>query len=171
VTDSPFPVLVERLRDLAADPAAVADADLVGRFVRDRDPVAFEALVWRHARLVMGVCRRTLRHHQDAEDAFQAVFLLLARKAQRIRRGAARPAWLHTTAVRIARRRRRPVLVAEVPEQPIADPPPEAAETWAVLDAEVRRLPARLRAAFVLCGLEGRSHADKAISASSAATT
>lgn len=82
--------LVVRLRDHVADPAdGLADADLLQRYVRERDAVAFEALVWRHARLVMGVCRRALRHRQDAEDAFQATFLLLARKAQRIRRGAA----------------------------------------------------------------------------------
>jgi RNA polymerase sigma factor (sigma-70 family) len=166
MTDSPFPAIVSRLRDLAADPAAgVTDADLLARFVRQRDPVAFEALVWRHARLVMGTCRRTLRHRQDAEDAFQAVFLLLARKAHRIRRGNALPAWLHTTAVRIARRarsRRRPTPLPELPDVPTADPLPENAEALSILDAEVRRLSAPLRAAFVLCGLEGRTHADAA---------
>jgi RNA polymerase sigma factor (sigma-70 family) len=164
--DAPLTELVTRLRDLAAEPGdGVADADLLRRYVEERDAVAFEALVWRHARLVMGVCRRTLRHHQDAEDAFQATFLLLARKAHRIRRGALLPAWLHTTAVRVARRarsRRRPLLVADLPEQPTTDPLPEYVEAGAILDAEVRRLPARLRAAFVLCGLEGRSHADAA---------
>ncbi|HJZ89664.1 MAG TPA: sigma factor [Gemmataceae bacterium] len=103
--DAPLTELVAQLRDLAADPAeGVADADLLHRHVRDRDAVAFEALVWRHARLVMGVCRRQLRHHHDAEDAFQAVFLLLARKAHQLRRGSALSAWLHTTAVRVARR-------------------------------------------------------------------
>jgi RNA polymerase sigma factor (sigma-70 family) len=164
--DAPLIDLVTRLRDLAAEPGdGVADADLLRRYVQDRDAVAFEALVWRHARLVMGVCRRTLRHHQDAEDAFQATFLMLARKAHRVRRGEVLPAWLHTTAVRVARRarnRRRPVPVSQVPEQPTTDPLPESAEACAILDAEISRLPARLQAAFVLCGLEGRSHADAA---------
>src|SRR4051794_4695625 len=75
--------LLNRLRRACALPAAagVPDADLLDRFVRQRDEAAFELLVWRHERLVWGLCRRVLRDRGDAEDAFQATFLVLARKA------------------------------------------------------------------------------------------
>jgi len=165
--EAPLTELVAQLRDLAADPAdGVTDADLLHRYVRDRDAVAFEALVWRHARLVMGVCRRQLRHHHDAEDAFQATFLLLARKAHQLRRGSALSAWLHTTAVRVSRRaakRRRPVVTSDLPDQPTNDVSADVRESWAAVDDEVQRLPARLRVAFVLCELEGRTHAAAAV--------
>ena len=81
------------------------------RFAATRDEAAFELLVWRHGAMVLAACRRVLGHTEDAEDVFQAVFLVLARKAASVRRGTAVPAWLHRVAVRIARRtacRRRP---------------------------------------------------------------
>jgi len=164
--DAPLTELVAQLRDLAADPAeGVADADLLRRYVQDRDAVAFEALVWRHARLVMGVCRRVLRHHHDAEDAFQATFLLLARKAARLRRGNSLSAWLHTAAVRVAlhaRKRRGPVMSSELFDQISSDVPAEIREAGAFVDEEIRGLPSRLRTTFILCELEGRTHVDAA---------
>src|SRR2546429_411565 len=92
--------LVRRMRR-ELPPEGNSDADLLARFARARDASAFELLVWRHGALVLSACRRLLNNDADAEDAFQAVFLVLARKARGITRGAALPAWLHRTAVRI----------------------------------------------------------------------
>src|SRR3954468_19188428 len=91
------------VRHLLADPAAVSDADLLARFRAGRDQAAFELLVYRHGPLVWAACRRLLHDHHDAEDAFQAAFLALARRAGSIRRSASVPAWLHRVAVRAAR--------------------------------------------------------------------
>ena len=72
-----------------------SDAELLARFAQTRDEAAFELLVWRHGTMVLSACRRVLRHTEDAEDAFQAAFLILARKAASVSRGTALPAWLH----------------------------------------------------------------------------
>src|SRR5947209_13581172 len=105
--------LVGRLRDAVRhdQPGAPTDAELLRRWVRGRDEAAFELLVWRHGRLVLSVCRRLLRDTQDVEDAFQATFLVLVRKAGGIARRQALAAWLHTVASRVAlqaRARRKP---------------------------------------------------------------
>src|SRR5687768_731375 len=82
-----------------ADPPS--DADLLARFVRSRDEAAFELLLWRHADLVLSVCRRMVRDDHLAEDAFQATFLILARKASSVRRAGSVAAWLHRVARRV----------------------------------------------------------------------
>jgi RNA polymerase sigma factor (sigma-70 family) len=156
--------LLQRLRR-AAEPA---DAELLRRFVAGRDADAFAALVGRHGPMVLGVCRRVLRHPHDAEDACQATFLVLARRAAAVRRPGSVGCWLHGVALRVARRlaadaaRRRAV---EAPAPP--DVPPAAVEvTWrevqAVLDEELARLPERYRQPLVLCYLEGRTQAEAA---------
>jgi len=158
--------LVRRLRREATAPAESSDADLLARFIHARDDAAFELLVWRHGALVLAACQRILAHSEDAEDAFQAVFLVLARKAHSVARGAALPAWLHRVAVRIAARlarSRRPT--ATLPGEPQGKPDPDRvtqSETLGALDEEVNRLSERHRRAVVLCYLEGLSAAEAA---------
>lgn len=148
--------LLARHRAAAAD--APTDADLLARFARDRDPAAFELLVWRHGGTVLGVCRRALRDEHAAEDAFQAVFLVLARKAGTVRGNLG--GWLFKVARRVSTRAAaRRHAVCEPIDTP-APPEPDAAESAelrALLDAEVARLPERLRAAVVLCYLGDHS--------------
>jgi RNA polymerase sigma factor (sigma-70 family) len=162
-----LPDMVRRLRRLADPQAAgVSDAELVERYARSRDETAFELLLWRHGSMVHGVCRRLLRRAEDAEDAFQATFLTLVRKAATIRRGASLGAWLYQVAYRVALRARARV----TPDDgPVAEPQSSATceavdwqELGPVLDDEVRRLPARYRDSVILCYLEGRTHAEAA---------
>jgi RNA polymerase sigma factor (sigma-70 family) len=162
---------LERLRRRIGPEAAgeLSDACLLRRFAADRDAAAFEVLVWRHGPMVLGVCRRLLRHEQDAEDAFQAAFLTLARKAHSIGRSEAVAGWLYRVAHRIALRARtaaarrpggRPI------EESDAATGPDADALWrdlrTVLDEEIGRLPGRCREAFVLCCLQGKTYAEAA---------
>ena len=84
-----------------------ADADALGLYVRTRDPLLFADLMRRHGGLVWGVCRRALPHRPDAEDAYQATWLVLATNPGAVRSPAALPAFLHTVAVRVCRRVRQ----------------------------------------------------------------
>ena len=154
--------LTEAIRHLAADDPA-PDADLLGAFVRTRDPAAFAALVRRHGPMVLGVCRRLLGHH-DAEDAFQATFLVLARRAAAVVPRDRLAGWLYGVAYRTAlegrrmaarRRAREAPLTDSV--QPAAEPEAPVADMSALLDRELCRLPDRLRLPVVLCDLEGRT--------------
>jgi RNA polymerase sigma factor (sigma-70 family) len=156
---------------LAADRAAdgLSDADLLRVFTATADQAAFAALVRRHGPLVVGVCRRTARHAQDAEDAFQATFLLLARRAGSIRRRESLAGWLHGVAFRMSRnanraaaRRARHERGAWGPGREPESPATQAAlrDLQALLDEEVARLPDLYRAPFVLCCLEQRASAD-----------
>src|SRR5580700_7726612 len=81
-----------------------ADAALLSRYTAANDPVAFADLVRRHGPVVYGVCRRMLGHVQDAEDAFQATFLVLARRARSVQNPNALSAWMYGTAVRVCRK-------------------------------------------------------------------
>jgi RNA polymerase sigma factor (sigma-70 family) len=166
--------LLRHIRRLAAVPAA-ADTDdaLLERFARRRDEDAFAALVGRYGPLVLGVCRRVLGDRHEAEDAAQATFLVLARKAAAIGRPDTLAAWLHGTARRVAlkcrraeaRRRHRETrgFLASVP-RPQPDPLDEltARELLWILDEEVRRLPEVYRLPVLLCCLEGRSQEEAA---------
>src|SRR5579872_4153077 len=104
---------------------ASTNRDLLARFVREGDQLAFRELVIRHGPLVLSVCRRVTCHRHDAEDAFQAVFLVLARKASSIKKPDVLASWLHGVALRVAqtshrsalRRRVREVAVSIMPEQ------------------------------------------------------
>jgi RNA polymerase sigma factor (sigma-70 family) len=141
------------------------DAELLQQFVARRDEGAFATLLERHGPLVLGVCRQVLGDAHDAEDAFQATFLILARKAASLRRHESLAAWLHRVAVNVSRTARRnnarrrahereAILMARA--TPAAD---EAVRDWQpVLHEEVDRLPEKYRVPVVLCYFEGRSH-------------
>src|SRR5262245_26100770 len=92
----------QSLRRLVSNGDGQSDADLLGRFLVARDEEAFRQIVRRHGAMVFGVCRRVLRHTQDAEDTFQATFLVLARKANAIADRAALANWLYGVAYRTA---------------------------------------------------------------------
>src|SRR5215813_2408519 len=100
MTGEPLRLLLRRLRERAGPPAhgGLSDADLLGRFVSRGDEAALEVLFWRHGPLVWGVCRRLLRHEQDAEDAFQATFLALVRKAAAVSKRDSVGSWLYGVA-------------------------------------------------------------------------
>src|SRR5436305_7642038 len=110
----------------AADPAGTSDGDLLRRY-SGGDEAAFELLVWRHAAMVLGVCRRVLRHAQDAEDAFQASWLALARRARSVGRRGSVAGWLYQVAYRIALRARARAARRAGQELPIAEPIVDAA--------------------------------------------
>lgn len=156
--------LLERLLNRRREEAhGVSDAELLHRFARERDEAAFELLVWRHGAMVLGLCRRAVRDEQLAEDAFQAVFLVLARKAAAVRGNFG--GWLFKVARRVSLRalQRRPVthVVADTPAAPQPDSV-ESEELSSLLDAEIARLPERLRKPVVLCYLGGQSTEDAA---------
>jgi RNA polymerase sigma factor (sigma-70 family) len=143
------------------------DWELLEEFAARRSEAAFAALVERHGPMVLRVCRRVLRHEQDAEDAFQATFLVLARSSASIRKREALASWLHGVAHRTAMKakrsaaRRRDHEGRRAAASPAA-PGPRWDEVQAALDEEVRRLPERYRSAFVLCCLEGRGRPEAA---------
>src|SRR5690242_7532424 len=105
---SPIGVLLRQVSQLASSELGrtVPDAQLLERYLHDRDEAAFELLVWRHGGLVWNVCRRLLRDNQEAEDAFQATFLTFVRKARSISKREAIGSWLYKVAYRIALRLR-----------------------------------------------------------------
>jgi RNA polymerase sigma factor (sigma-70 family) len=161
--------IIEHLHQVLAPPVEddAADGQLLARFVAARDEASFEALVRRHGPLVLGVCRRLLRHTQDAEDAFQATFLVLARKAAVVRRDAV-VSWLYAVAYRTAleartvnaRRRARERQVGEMPHPEVAAT--EVLDWRPYLEQELARLHESYRSAVVLCDLEGRSRKEAA---------
>lgn len=152
------------LRRLSPPDDPSSDAALLYRFVTHRDQTAFELLVWRHGGLVLGVCRRMLRDDHLAEDAFQATFLVLARRAGSVRGSLA--GWLHQVARRVCLKARKTNPVPRQPgsERPAADSPDPllSAELRAVLDEEIARLPEKQRLAVLLCYLQGRTTDDAA---------
>jgi RNA polymerase sigma factor (sigma-70 family) len=155
------------IRKIAAASAAdeMTDSHLLERFVCQQDEAAFTALVERYGPLVLSVCRRVLHHEQDAEDAFQATFLVLVRRAGAIRKRESIGSWLYGVAYRVARKakacaaRRTPRQV-ELQDVPAPEPTPEWLwrDLRPVLDEEVSQLPERYRAAFVLCYLRGQTN-------------
>ena len=162
---SPMSHIVQHLRKdvLLREGADLTDGQLLESFVSRRDAAVLEVLVQRHAAMVWGVCRRILPHHQDAEDAFQATFLVLARKAAGVVPREAVGNWLYGVACRTAlkakaaaaRRGRREKQVMAMPHPSV--PPQEIQlDIERLLDQELNGLPDKYRLPLVLCELEGR---------------
>ncbi|MHB1424998.1 MAG: RNA polymerase sigma factor [Gemmataceae bacterium] len=142
-----------------------SDAELLERFAAGRDENAFEALLRRHGPLVWSVCRRVLAEEHAAEDAFQATFLVLIRKARSVSKKASIRSWLHGVALRVAlrarqqenlrRRRERETPIRESGEADWQDVRP-------ILDEEIQRLPEKYRLPVILCYLEGQTNDEAA---------
>jgi RNA polymerase sigma-70 factor (ECF subfamily) len=149
--------------------SGLTDAELLERFLVLRDDSAFESLVRRHGPMVFGVCRRVLHHDQDAEDAFQATFLVLVRKATTIWPRHMLPNWLFGVAYRTAQAtktasaRRR---LRERQANPMSSPGASTDGLWSdlrpILDEELSHLPNKYRVPIVLCDLEGKSRQEAA---------
>ncbi len=157
-------LVVRHLRRMAGEGAAApTDRELLACFAARRDEAAFAALMERHGPMVWGVCRRALQNLEDAEDAFQATFLVLARKADSTRWRDSIHNWLYEVASRLAaearvksaRRRRHEEAASRARAEAL--PVDASRELAAVLDEELRRLPARCRAPLLLCYLEGQT--------------
>lgn len=167
----PLTAALRYIRRLAGREALAADGDgpLLRRFCAQGDEQAFAALVHRHGPLVQGVCRRVLGNSHAAEDAFQATFLVLLRRAAALHGSATVAGWLYTVAYRVALRARSSAARRRARETEMAkhlcvetlDPAP-AHDLQDLLDEELNRLPQRYRAPVVLCYLEGRTNEEAA---------
>src|SRR5579885_2167635 len=171
MANTPLNPVLRHIRKLAATEHVKeqTDVQLLQEFAAQNDQTAFAALVRRHGPMVLELCRNVLRHTQDAEDAFQATFLVLARKATTIHKGEALVSWLHGVAYRMAMNAKRAAARRRCREGKVlvkvqGDPAWETAwqEVQQLLDEEIRKLPEKYRAPFLLCCLEHRSAADAA---------
>jgi RNA polymerase sigma factor (sigma-70 family) len=159
--------LLDYLRRVLEEP--LGDADLLERFIGRRDETAFAALPKRHGPMVLGVCRRILGNPHDAEDAFQATFLVLARRASSVRPRETVGNWLYGVAFRTALQARAKIKRRSAHEKQVHEmPEPEQRQTsccndvLSLLDRELHRLPDMYRLPVVLCDLEGRSRKEVA---------
>jgi enediyne biosynthesis protein E4 len=158
--------LVRHLQRVTRHPSApdLTDGELLERFRAHREEAAFAVLLQRHGPMVLGVCRRVLGNADLAEDAFQATFLVLVRKALSIRKRQSVASWLYGVARRTSLKARTQEMRHRSEELPPADVPASAPddvtlrELRAILDEELARLPEKYRVPVVLCYLEGKSH-------------
>jgi len=151
-----------------------SDTQLLKRFTAVREESAFAALVERHGPMVLGVCRRVLHNEHDAEDAFQAVFLVLARKATAVRKVESLGSWLYGVAYRVAARLRAGIGLRQHKErsEEAASRTERAtgdligAIVWRelrpIIDEELNQLPSKYRQPLVLCYLQGKTHDEAA---------
>jgi RNA polymerase sigma factor (sigma-70 family) len=171
-SEQPHPVF-RLLRQLvgAGSGGDSTDRQLLLRFAGQREESAFAALVQRHGPLVLGVCRRVLHNPHDADDAFQATFLVLARRAGSLAEPEKLANWLYGVACRTAARAKAEAARRRGHERPLTDvpsaeAPPNGAESFhqlrPVLDEELQRLPEKYRAPLVLCYLEGKTYTEAA---------
>ena len=154
------------LRDLLGVASGRNDRELLQAFAAARDEAAFAAVMQRHGPLVWGVCRRLLRDEHAAEDAFQATFFVLARRAGSVAWRDDAGGWLYAVALRVAgklraRQRKQPQIVSEI-EAPAPAPAAPDHETAALVAEEVGRLPEKYRLPMILCGLQGKSYGEAA---------
>jgi RNA polymerase sigma factor (sigma-70 family) len=162
--------LLQRLRESVLRPVAgeVSDGQLLDRYLAQREEAAFALLLRRHGPMVLGVCRRVLRHEQDAEDAFQATFLVLARRAVAVEPREQVGPWLYGVAYRTALKaralavRRRQVEREAARPDGASDRVPDPDDLRPLLDQHLSRLPDRYRVPLLLCDLEGRPRKDVA---------
>src|SRR5262249_35574111 len=153
--------IIQRLR--RAGLGSLTDQELLDALVTRRDEAAFETLLRRHGPMVLAVCRRVLRHAQDAEDAFQATFLGLLRKATSVRKREVLGSWLYGVAYRTALKARGMRARRFVEERQAAlRPRRQGSELSMDLDEELNALPEIYRVPVVLCELEGRSRKEVA---------
>jgi RNA polymerase sigma factor (sigma-70 family) len=148
-------------------PGQGSDGDLLRRYAAGHDEAAFAALVQRHGPMVWKACRRALCDHHDAEDVFQATFLVLARKAGAVHWRDSVAGWLYAVALRLAAKARcqaarRPLAAPVEPAAPDPVAALSARDLLAALDEEMAALPERLRGPAVLCWLEGRTQQEAA---------
>jgi RNA polymerase sigma factor (sigma-70 family) len=149
--------------------AGLTDAQLVERFATSRDQAAFEALVERHGPMVLSVCRNLLKDPAETEDAFQATFVILVRKAGAIRVDGSLAGWLYRVAYRVALQANADASRRSAVEREATDMAGQAAarrragdDTVSVLHEELARLPEKYRAPIILCHLEEMTHAEAA---------
>jgi RNA polymerase sigma factor (sigma-70 family) len=165
-------IVLSRIRTLWDEGrlGALTDEQLLERFNNGAGPgeAAFEAIILRHGPMVLGVCRRILRDPHDVEDAFQATFLILARRASSIRSGNVLGGWLCRVAYRVAARARAARHGSiPPPDRPTESAPPEDAaeheDLSAAIIGELQLLPEKYRLPVQLCYLEGRTHDEAAV--------
>lgn len=162
--------ILRYIRNLAAVESRrnLADAELLRRFIDERDEAAFAALVDRHGPMVLSACRRVLRNDQDAEDVLQGTYLVLARRANSIRRFNSVGSWLYGVAYRLALKMRAKNIRQRRQEEMAgnrtrADDEVTSNEVSAILDEELQRLPEKYRVPLLLCCLEGKSRDEAAV--------
>ena len=171
MAQNPLGTVLHHLRQMLSPSVSgeATDRQLLQRFIDQNDEAAFALLVDRHGPLVLGVCRRLLDDSHDVDDAFQATFLVLVRKAAALPWRDSIAAWLYQVAYRVAvrirmTRARRRTTEREVDDMPMNDDPQatDRHELRQVLDEELQRLPAKYRTPLVLCFLEGKTHQEAA---------
>src|SRR5262245_45206889 len=169
MADQSLNTVVARLQHMAAADGldAVPDAELLQRYTLQCDSAALELLVWRYGSMVLASCRGFLGSGPDAEDAFQATFVVLVRKAHSIRKQQSVPAWLHRVAERICLRLRKREALKQVSERAAArndeaDRSLELNDFRPIPDAETPGFPQRFRAASLRCQGEGKTNEEAA---------
>jgi RNA polymerase sigma factor (sigma-70 family) len=168
MSDRPGATLVDRLRRFAGPGDERPDSELLAEFIACRDPAAFEQIVRRHGPMVLGVCRRVTGNYADADDAFQAAFLVLVHKARAVAPGHLLGPWLYGVAYRTAMKAkstaaRRRAREAPLPDELcVGDTGDDREELAGRLDREIQGLPERYRVAIVLCELQGLSYREAA---------